>query len=292
MIDRFGHKIEPPTGKDADPAYLTAEIRFIWKGYQKEPTDVKAELLSIKGERLAARLNKSQTIRSDLALLEELITALAGHCVHTKNGNIPWYMGWLCRDLYLTKSITSVYSTSGMDYLAMSCYFYEYYEKLEPTNQVRNLLVNTYCSCALRLMDANDPEKDKEALKYLEKARVCERKIDPAYSRNSRYNISEVLYDRLYRVYMRMGKMQESYDALLMAVQYAWKKVEYSKDRISINNLSDRCYQCVTHPLYNREENPIRLAEAVSLVEDFYGNGFLFTKPLSYRGLKKYLSEA
>ena len=292
MIDRFGNKIKPPTGKDADPAYLKAEIKFIWKGYQKDPTDVKAELLSVKGERLAVRLNKSLTVRSDLALLEELITALAAHCVHTKNRNISWYMAWLCRDLYATKSITSVHSTSGMDYLAMSCYFFEYYEKVEPTNQGRNLLVNTYCACAARLLEAKDPEKDQQALEFLEKARACEQKIAPEYSRNSRYNISEALYDRLCHVYTRMEKWQESYDALLMAVHYAWKKVEQTKDRLSVNNLSNRCYQCITHLLYDREADPIRLAEAVALLEDFYGKNPLLTKPLSYRGLKKYLSES
>lgn len=291
MIDRFGNKIRPPAGKDADPAYLKTELQFIWKGYGKDPTDVKAELLSIKGERLAAQLKKSLAIRSDLVLLEELIRAMMDHCLHTKNRNISWYMAWLCRDLYLSAPIVSAQGVSDMDHLAMSVYFFECYEKVEPTNQGRNLLVNSYSTCAGRLLGTSDPAKQKQALEYLEKARACERKIDPEYSRNSRFAISESMYARLSKLYMSMDKWQESYEAQLMVVHYAWKKVEQSKDRLSVNNLSDRCYQCITHPLYNREKDPIRLEEAVSLVEDFYGKGSIFTKPLSYRELKKYLSK-
>lgn len=284
MIDRFGNKLRNSPDEEIDLDFLKAEINFLLKGFQKDPTDTKARLMAIKGERLSASLDKSTGIRSDLRLLEQLITAMVDYCRNARDRDIPWYMGWLCRNLHYAGSTIASYTTGEMNYMDISCIFFEYYEQVEPTNQGRNILVNTYCIQANALMDAKDPQKDVQALAILEKAKACEQKIDPEYSRHNRFRVSEQLYVCLYDLHVRLKRSQDAFEALLQAIRCVKKANGIKQESRNMRNLARYCVLYTQHPLYEPEKDPIDLQSVILMLEQFH-------KKSLFSGIRTYLEQ-
>ena len=175
-----------------------------------------------------------------------------------------------------------------MDYISESCYFFECYEKVEPTNQGRNLLINTYCACASELLKSNDPSDDLRALALLEKGKACDGRMDPNYALHNRFAVGETLYDMLYKLYERLGKQQESYEALLRLVHYSRKRLMEKKDNLRVRRFADYCCKCVEHPFYDRAADPIGLDKAIALIDAYCTGIFTYGITKYLDTLKKY----
>jgi len=306
MIDRFGNQIIRPDDENPDPVMVKNEVRFMMKGFLASSSDSNGKRISIKGEWLSARLDKHPNQEEVLRLLEQVILAMDTYCRRSTSTDIPWYMGWLCRNLHFASHITKRYRTEAFDDIGYSVKFFERYREVQPTNQGKNILVNVYTVQATALLrdgnmqavrqaleaakerrrDPGDPDSGQilqqarqattlQVLEILEKARACEESIAPDYARHNRFAISETLYSTLYDVYAQLRREQEAFEAVRKAVGFSLQNVRTQPTGIRFKRLCDLYHKYAEHEMYDFASDPWSMDEAIELMEAYSKRSFL-----------------
>lgn len=265
MIDQHGNKIQPQGKPEPDPARTLAELRFMMKGFQKNPSAQSAM-------RIAQKLTAVTKIDDIVLPIEDeivsIIDQLESYSVATKNHSLCWELVYSLRNI-------SDYNNSinlpdyGFKYRQRAVRIFEEICKINPSTHNKCCKIIESSASVFFYMKANaDFESaSKTYLDILFKEEECFKTITEKtkmYFKAGRY-----LYKNMYFIYKAL---KDHKNCLIVAKNTAYYSREiYLLDK-SNANLDQYLTDYAKYALvvgYSYSDNELEFNEMFALAEEF-----------------------